>query len=64
MTPSTAKRFCVAVTMADYYSAWIEASDENHALTRGIERWNADQGEFHFDRTERLSVDVVDWEYV
>ena len=64
MSNQSAKRFCVSVIKADYYSAWIEAEDEAQALTRGIERWDADLSEFHFDRSERLSVDVVDWECV
>ncbi len=59
------KRFCVSVMMADYYSAWLEADDEDHALELANARWT-DQGDegFHFDRSERLSIDVVDWEYV
>lgn len=58
------KRYCISVMMADYYSAWIEAEDEEAALDLGISRWENDNGDFHFDRSERLSIDIVDWEHV
>ena len=63
--PSRRKRFCVSVMMADYYSAWLEADDEDQALELANVRWG-DQGDegFHFDRSERLSINVVDWDYV
>lgn len=63
--PAHRKRFCVSVMMADYYSAWLEADDEDHALDLANARWNDEANEdFGFDRSERLSIDVVDWECV
>jgi len=51
--------------MADYYSVWLEAEDEDHALELASSRWSDEANEdFTFDRSERPSIDVVDWEYV
>lgn len=61
---ATQKRYCISVMMADYYSAWIEADDDESALDLGIIRWENDNGDFHFDRSEQLSIDIVDWEHV
>ena len=59
------KRYCVSVMMADYYSAWLEADDEDHALELANSRWSDEANEdFTFDRSERLSIDVVDWDHV
>lgn len=59
------KRYCVSVMMADYYSVWLEADDEDQALERANSRWSDEASEdFSFDRSERLSIDVVDWEHV
>lgn len=58
-------RYCVSVMMADYYSVWLEAEDEDHALELASSRWSDEANEdFTFDRSERPSIDVVDWEYV
>lgn len=63
-TKSGHRRYCVSVMMADYYSAWIEATSEADALDRAEHLWSEDTGAFHFDCSERQSIDVVDWEEV
>lgn len=64
MSTTLPKRFCVSVMMADYYSAWFEADDEDAALDLATSRWSDDNGDFRFNRSERLSIDIVDWEEV
>lgn len=64
MSRSIRKTFCVSVMMADYYTAWIEADDHDTALDMTAARWHEDGGDIRFNRSERHSINIVDWEEV